>query len=208
MLQPILVVESAERLPAVELQSLLKLAKELTDKQLGRFIFVFAPSDKLHDVRGQSSMSRATVVDVGELSEAATVDYLASKGCPRERAAVLFNVVGGQLLRLVDNQLASDFCAGAITSHQVERSLFADVEALVRSLGWEVGTDRVCTALRKLVVGGNPDPELLPVCRLLVKANLARTSLKRKGIVVDDKVVKDYALRSCVDTERLPLLPA
>lgn len=114
--QPIFVVESAEKLPETTLNAAFILAKRLVDAQLGRFVFVFAPSDKLETVAGHElrALTRATVINVGDMGEANTRAYLEAKGCPAERASAVFRITGGHLAALVENLAVDAFCSGAI----------------------------------------------------------------------------------------------
>jgi hypothetical protein len=67
--EPVVVIDSAERLPSATLRSLLHLAKEFADNALARFIFVFAPSDKFMMVLDQGALSGTNIIEVNDIPE-------------------------------------------------------------------------------------------------------------------------------------------
>jgi len=119
-------VESAEEFSTgtlISLPAVLKLAKRLADAQLGRFIFVFSPFNKLGAVVGLGALSRATIFTVGDLSREATLTYLTARGCPKERAIAMYGVIGGHLTTFVDNKAVNLFCGGAIDQDELQARL-------------------------------------------------------------------------------------
>jgi hypothetical protein len=125
-----MMVESAEKFPTATLISLLKLARRLSDATRGRFTFVFSSSDKLGAIGGLGALSGAKVLSVGDLSREATLTYLTAWGSPEDRAKGVYDVTGGHLVVLVDNEGMNLFCGGAIDQHELQTQLLTQLVLL------------------------------------------------------------------------------
>ena len=102
--EPVLVVERAELLPLQELKRLLDFAKELVDAGLGRFIFVFSPSDTLAAASAFGAMSRASVIPVLDLTRSEALELL-GHFCAQERATSVYALLGGHLPHLMEEDV-------------------------------------------------------------------------------------------------------
>lgn len=209
-MQPIMVIESVENLAPPIIAELLKLAKELTDSELGRFVFVFAPSNKLAALIGEGSLSRATIVNVGDLSREATQAYLTSKGCPSDRATALYELTQGHLPVLVDTIAVNSFCEGKLTKGEVEAALLeqvaesaAAVDFALTNASVAAGRSQRCAALQcscaalQSVLHDRIDEMLVRAQSFLLQHHLARASLKHKRLVVDSALVRRFIDRKC-----------
>ena len=191
-LEPVLVVEMAERLEVKELKSMLDFAKELADKRRGRFIFVFSPTDNLDDIRRFGSLSRAKVVHVGDLSESEATSFLAQVGCSADRASALYALVGGHLPHLVTDT-AREYCRGTLALSDENGVLFADIDAQVEAVDRVLGTGSACRGLCGVQTKDWPKPGVLD---MLLKEHLVVAAL-RKGIFLDSKLVISFADARC-----------
>lgn len=191
-LEPVLVVEMAERLEVKELKSMLDFAKELADKRRGRFIFVFSPTENLDDIRRFGSLSRAKVVHVGDLSDSEATSFLAQVGCSPERASALYALVGGHLPHLVTDT-AREYCRGTLALSDVNGVLFADIDAQVEAVDRVLGTGSTCRGLCGVQTKDWPKPGVLD---MLLREHLVMAAL-RKGIFLDSKLVISFADARC-----------
>jgi hypothetical protein len=107
--EPVLVIERAEQLPVHELKHLLDFARELADGKLGRFVFVFSPSDRLSAISGFGAISRAEVIPVLDFTHAETVQYLSHLSLcgSTDRAAIVYSLVVGHRASLVGEGCAA-----------------------------------------------------------------------------------------------------
>lgn len=193
-LEPVFVVEMAERLEVKELKALLDFAKELVDKRRGRFIFVFSPTDKLDAIVGFGSLSRAEVIHVGDLSKLETAAFLASTGCDAERTSALYGLIGGHLPHLVMRTVRK-FCSGATTLSDVEATLFADIVVRVKAADRVLGIGSACNGLCGVATNTWLKPEVLDV---LFQGHLVVATLKElEGFYVDSQVVQAFVNARC-----------
>ena len=174
-------------------------AKELADNRLGRFIFVFTPSEKLSTILS-GKLSCATVVAVGELTRPQALDFLDQLGCDASRAAAVYGLLDGHLPFLV-LQPVSDFCLGTL---EID-SLAAHFTALVRSrfeladLALECeGAGCACSAacaVRDKKWGHLGLKHAVP---LLLKEHIVRASLTEKINKIDSRfILCSYLPRAC-----------
>jgi len=190
--EPVFVVESAERLEIMELRSLLCFAKELVDERRGRFVVVFAPTDKLDVIGDFGSVSRAKVIHVGNLDHAESMALLASAGCDAGRAAALDAVVGGHLPHLISDDV-DDYCRGVRPLAGVQGTLLALLGAEARAVDRVLGSGSACRGLCGVEAEAWPTPELLDA---LLKKHLVVAALKR-GVLVESRLVRAYVNASC-----------
>lgn len=183
-------MERAEALPLQALTRLLLLAKELTDRRLGVFVFVFAPSDTLSQVQHRGALTRASVIDVGDLPRDAALAYLQARGCTRERAEHVYGLAGGHLPVLAQPEPVRSFCDGAIGLESLADTLLQPVRERVRAVDQALGCEPLecsCPALCRVAAGEH----CLTVRRAaLVGHGLARFSLLAKGEVVDSPLAR------------------
>ena len=191
-LEPVLVVEMAERLEVKELKTMLDFAKELADKRRGRFIFVFSPTDKLDAIGDFGSLSRATAIHVGDLSDAEATAFLAQTGCAADRALALYALIGGHLPSLIASTTLF-YCHGTISLADAEGALFAEIGARAKAVDRVLGAGSACGGLCGVLAETWPNPEVLD---LLLKKHLVVAALK-KGIFVDSQLVKAYVNIRC-----------
>jgi len=195
-----MVVESAEEFPTATLASMLKLAKRLADAKRGRLIFVFAPSDKLGAIGGLGALSRAKVLNVGDLSREAALTYLTAWGCPEDRARGVYDVTEGHLAVLVDNEGVNLFCGGAIDQPELQTQLLDAVGASARAVDDALGCDLwtcSCEALLSLAANRLGNPTYMRAKAFLVEHHLARASLQRKGLVLDSPLIHQFTEQHC-----------
>lgn len=190
--EPVLVVEMAERLDVRELKALLDFAKELVDKRRGRFVFVFSPTDKLDAIGDFGSVSRATVIHVGNLAHAEAMGFLAGAGCDAGRAAALDVLVGGHLPHLI-SEAVRGYCRGAWPLADVEGTLLAGLGAQVRAADRALGAGSACRGLCGVAAEAWPSPEVLDV---LLRKHLVVAALKR-GVVIESRLVRAYVNANC-----------
>ena len=188
--EPVFVVEMAERLEVKELKALLDFAKELTDLRRGRFIFVFSPTEKFDAIGEFGSLSRAKVIDVGDLSEAETTTFLTRSGCAKDQAVALYAFIGGHLPHLLSDTVF-DYCRGTLSLAGVESTLFAKIGKHVENV------DRIlrsaCDGLCGVMTKAWPEPEVLDV---LLKEHLV-IALLEGGVYVDSQVVRAFVNARC-----------
>lgn len=110
---PVLVVEMAEKLSVSHLELLFEFAKELADDNLGRFIFVFSPTEKLAVLSG-FSLSRASIVSMSSLTRAQALEFLNKTGCTPTDAETVHQMLDGQLSYLLRPPV-SEFCGGKLS---------------------------------------------------------------------------------------------
>jgi hypothetical protein len=208
--EPVLVVESAERLAVEELRLLLETAKEMADRRLGRMVFVFSPSERLEvAVRGLGALSRATVLPVGDLTPRETAELLARKtapgGCPADRAAVVHSWLGGRLSDLLAHEEAiAAFCAdghdGGASAHAFEQALMArvgdDATAVDAALRCRPRACS-CAALCALHHEAFDEPALAKARGLLLEHRLAAPSLLRRRLVLESTLVLRFMAERC-----------
>jgi hypothetical protein len=187
-----MVVEMAERLEVRELKVLLDFAKELVDELRGRFIFVFSPTDKLNAIGDFGSVSRATVIHVGDLSDKEAIAFLMNSGCGAERSAALYGLIGGHLPHLVSDTVR-EFCRGTTSRADVEGALLADVRAQLKSVDRVLGMGSACLGLCGVATEVWPTPGVLDE---LLKKHLVVAALK-KGVYVDSQLVRAHVAASC-----------
>ena len=191
-LEPVLVVEMAERLEVEELKSLLDFAKELNDEHLGRFIFVFSPTGKLYTIGDFGSVSRAKVVHVGDLSETEAAAFLTKSGCAADRASALYALIGGHLPHLVTDTVHA-YCRGTLTLADVEGELLADIGAQMDDIDRVLGAGSACRGLCGVETKVWPTPEVLDV---LLKKHLVVAALRR-GVHLGSQLVRAVAIARC-----------
>lgn len=190
--EPVFVVELAERLEIRELKSLLNFAKELVDMRRGRFIFVFAPTDKLDTIGDFGAATRATVVHVGELNDEETTAFLKNSGCGADQSAALYGLIGGHLPHLL-SYTVHEYCRGTKTRADVEGAFRAKIDAQVDSVNCDLGVGAACRGLCGVATKEWPSPGVLDV---LLKKHLVVKSLK-KGVYMDSQLVRAYVQASC-----------
>ena len=196
--EPVLVVERAELLVLEELKRLIDFAKELRDAGLGRFIFVFSPSDKLAAVSAFGAMSRARVIPVLDLSRTETLELLGHK-CAPERAATVYSLLGGHLPHLM-NAAVHLFCAGKLDEGGMTEAFSGEVRNRFKSVEWQLGC-RVDTCACKVgcaVLREDWSSSLLVAARkLLLAEHLIRASLLSRVHVIDAPFVRSYLELHC-----------
>jgi len=191
-LEPVLVVEMAERLEVKELKSLLDFAKELNDERRGRFIFVFSPTDKLYSIGDFGSVSRAKVIHVGDLSKTEATAFLTESGCAADRTSALYALIGGHLPHLVTDTV-HEYCRGTLTLADVEGELLADIGAQMEAVDRVLGAGSACSGLCGVETKVWPTPEVLDV---LLKKHLVVAALKR-GVHLGSQLVRAFAIARC-----------
>ena len=196
--EPVFVVEMAERLSVVDLKTLLDLAKHLVDELSGRFIFVFSPSDKLSNISGFGSMTRARVVSVGDLTEQEAFSFLQQLNCDSDSAKAVHLLVDGHLPYLLDDDVRS-FCLrkvslGALQSHFAKhvRSIFMHVDQEL-----DCGVERCACAAACAVRDGTKLSDLVRAIPLLLKEHVVRVSLADKVRLIDSRLILCYMAREC-----------
>ena len=196
--EPVLVVERAELLALEELKRLVDFAKELRDAGLGRFIFVFSPSEKLAAVSAFGAMSRARVIPVLDLSRTETLALLEHK-CAPVRAATVYSLLGGHLPHLM-NAAVHLFCAGKLDEGGMTEAFSGEVRNRFKSVEWQLGC-RVDTCTCKVgcaVLREDWSSSLLVAARkLLLAEHLIRASLLPRGHVIDAPFVRSYLELHC-----------
>ena len=204
--EPVFVVEMAERLEVKELKALFDLAKEIVDKRRGRFIFVFSPSDKLHDILDFGSVSRARVVHVGDLTADEAKEVLAGSGCDSDRALELFALVGGHLPDLVSDHVG-DFCRGYGSLPGVEAALTAAVNVKLTRVDEAFGSGAACAGLCSTVANDVPSildnserKRRLEIIFALVQKHLVVASLTL-GRHIDSKFLRTFISEQCSCTK-------
>jgi hypothetical protein len=205
---PLLVLEAAERLSVPVLKGCLDFAKELADARLGTFIFVFSPSsDKFPAIKGFGSMSRAHIVDVGDLSEGESIELLTrpappgGANCSMERAEELVSVMRGHLPYL-KSPLSRAFCAGAAatTTHEdVERALFEGISASVYAVDTSpheggAACRTLCVVAHARIIPGLPSPATLAA---LLSEHLIHASLLLKRHVLTTAAIRRFVDLNC-----------
>ena len=194
--EPVLVVERAELLPLEELKRLLNFAKEMRDAGLGRFIFVFSPSDKLTAVSAFGSMSRARIVQVLDLSHGEAVALLA-QFCPPDRTAQVLGLLGGHLPHLVEDVVA-DFCAGSLGANALEGFFTALMDAKLKQVELQVECRGcACAALCAVVNGAWTGSATAGARSLLLAQHIARSSLLHGQHTIDAPFVLGYIETRC-----------
>ena len=196
--EPVLVVERAELLALEELKRLVDFAKELRDAGLGRFIFVFSPSDKLAAVPAFGAMSRARVIPVLDLSRSETLELLGHT-CAPQRAAAVYSLLGGHLPHLMDAAVPL-FCAGELDEGGMAEAFSAQVRSRLESVEWQIGCrvgtcacQAACAVLEK-----DWSSSLLAAGRqLLLAEHLIRASLQSRVHVIDAPFVRSYLQLHC-----------
>jgi hypothetical protein len=194
--EPVLVVEMAERLEVPELKSLLDFAKELVDKRRGRFIFVFSPTDKLDAIRSFGSLSRAKAVHVGDLSQTEATEFATGSGCNNDKAASVYALAGGHLPHLVSDMVL-DYCRGLAALSEVEAALIADIGAKAEAVDRQLGACSACAGLGGVAEKAWPAPELLAA---LVREHLVVAAL-RSGYYIGSQAARTYAATRCAKCE-------
>lgn len=175
-----------------------RAAKKLADHKLGRFIFIFSPSDKLNALSGK--LSRATVVSVGDLTELEALDFLGQIGCDASHAAAVHGLVDGHLPFLVLKPV-HDFCHGlidlrALTAHftSLVRSVFKRVDNELKCDGGSGCACQAACAVRDEKWSHVSLEHAVPV---LLQEHIVRASLKEKIHVIDSRFVLCYVAREC-----------
>ena len=168
----------------------------MADHKLGRFIFVFSPSDKLDAISGK--LSRATVVSVGDLTERQALDFLQLTGCDADRAAVVHALVDGHLPFLMQEPVGS-FCRGEIgldilKTHFVTlvRAIFEHVDQVLDCGREDCACKAACAIRDKSRLS-----DLTRAIPLLLKEHILRASLKEKILTIDSRFVLCYLAREC-----------
>lgn len=209
-----MVIESVENLAPPIIVELLKIAKELADSELGRFVFVFSPSDKLAALSGEGSLTRATIMNVGDLSREATQAYLTSKGCPLDRATAVYELTRGHLPVLVDGLAVNSFCKGKLTKDELEAAFLEQVAESAVAVDFALTDVAVaagrttssqlcaalqcsCAALQSVLHARAEDAILVQAKSFLLQHHLARASLEHKRLVVDSALVRRFIERKC-----------
>ena len=197
--EPVLVVERAELLPLGELKRLLDFAKELCDAGLGRFIFVFAPSDKLSAVSAFGAMSRAHIIPVLDLSRSETLELLGHT-CSPERAAAVYSLLGGHLPHLMDAAVRH-FCAGALDEGGLSKAFSEQLSNKLRAVNEQLGckkADACACAVACAVLREDWSSSKLASARLkLLSMRLIRASLQSQVHVIDAPFVRSYLQLHC-----------
>ena len=191
-LEPVFIVEMAERLEVKELKALLDFAKELVDARRGRFVFVFSPTDKLDAIGDFGSISRAKIINVGDLDGAGAAAFMAQLGCSASGASALYALIGGHLPHLVSGTVRS-YCSGKSDLAGVEGALLADIDAQIKAVDRAHRGKAACAALCGVLTEQWPEPGLLDA---LLKKRLAVAAL-RKGVFVASQMVRAYADLRC-----------
>jgi len=191
---PVFVVEMAERLNVGELKALLDLAKVLVDKSRGRFVFVFSPTHKFRAIRSFGSLSRATVIHVGDLSESEALSFLARSGCDEALAHALYALVGGHLPHLSSAGIKGA-CLGTVSASdavsRLREGIDEQLKAVDDALGGAAGA--ACAGLCGVATKVRPTPAVLEA---LVTEHLVVATL-RKGVLVESRLVLAHANATC-----------
>lgn len=190
--EPVFVVEMAERLEVKELKSLLDFAKELVDKRLGRFIFVFSPTEKLDIIGDFGSVSRAKVIHVGDLNNTETTEFLRMSKCAEDRISPLYSLVGGHLPHLITDTV-QEYCRGNMSLAEVQVVLFSDIDAQFKAVDRVLGIGTACEGLCGVLHENWPKPEVI---NTLLMKHLVVAALK-KGVYLDSKLVRLYVNTRC-----------
>lgn len=172
-------------------------ATELADRSLGRFIFVFSPSDKLTAISGK--LSRATVVSVGGLTEHQALDYLHQIGCNASHAAAVHELVDGHLPYLIKEPVRA-FCLGETSLFELESHFTSEVRSILYKIDTDLncGEEDGCTCKAACAVRNHVkflDPWKLAVPQL-VNTHLVRASLMN-GLTIDSRFVLCFIERHC-----------
>ena len=194
--EPVLVVERAELLPLEELKRLLNFAKEMRDAGLGRFIFVFSPSDKLAAVSTFGSMSRARIVQVLDLSHGEAVALLAQY-CSPDRTAQVLGLLGGHLPHLVED-VVTDFCAGSLSANALEGFFTALMDAKLKQVELQLECRGcACAALCAVVNSAWTGSAIAGARPLLLAQHITRSSLQHGQHTIDAPFVLGYIEKRC-----------
>lgn len=134
---PVFVVEKAEFLDVEHtLVSIMDVAKEMIDRGTAKFVFVFAPTDKMDKIRHFGSLSRAKIFPVEDMTYAETREFLLLRGCPVERINVTYNLLDGHLSHFAGLDVmdpVSQLCRGDISVVEFEREMLLTVQESVRA---------------------------------------------------------------------------
>jgi hypothetical protein len=204
---PVLVLETAERLDVPVLKDCLDFAKELADAELGTFIFVFSPSDKFPEIEGFGSMSRAHIVDVGDLSESESIELLTrpapgGANCSQERAEELFSVTRGHLPFLRSSQ-TKDFCRSSAAAHvgveEVERGMLEGFRASVYGVDVDLAESgaactTLCAVAHTMIIPGFPFRVAIAA---LFRRQLVRASLSQHRHVLTTALTRRFVDLAC-----------
>jgi hypothetical protein len=214
--EPVLVIERAERLPITELKSLVDFAKELADGRLGRFIFVFSPSDKLAAISGYGAISRAKIIPVLDFTFSETMQYLShfSYCASSEQASSVYNLIGGYLPHLLED-VVQQFCSGSIDIvgldkyfHDIVASKFDSMDLQLGCNAGECTCNVSCAVLKKrfrdplfikardtavLSLSSDSQPR-----SILLSEHLFRASLQSRVYVIDSTYILKYIEQQCL----------
>jgi len=191
-LEPVFVVEMAERLEIKELKTLLDFAKVLVDKGCGRFIFVFSPTDKLDTIGDFGSVSRAEVVHIGDFSETETTTFLVSLGCDADQAIELYNLIGGHLPYLMQRSIR-DYCHSLLPLPKIEAMLLEKIGSQVEAVDRVLGIGSACSGLCGVQTNVWPKREVID---LLLKKHLIIAALN-KGIFIESQMIRSFMNLHC-----------
>jgi len=191
-LEPVLVVEMAERLEIKELKTLLDFAKVLVDKGCGRFVFVFSPTDKLDTIGDFGSVSRAEVVHIGDFSETETTTFLVSLGCDADQAIELYNLIGGHLPYLMQ-RIIRDYCHSLLPLPKIEAMLLEKIGSQVEAVDRVLGIGSACSGLCGVQTNVWPKREVID--SLLTK-HLIVAALN-KGIFIESQMIRSFMKLHC-----------
>ena len=198
--EPVLVVERAELLPLQELKRLVDFAKELVDADLGRFIFVFSPSDKLAAVSAFGAISRASIIPVLDLTRSEALEML-GHFCTPERATSVYTLLGGHLPHLMGKDVRR-FCAGALDVGELQTAFSVLVRNKLRAVDLQLGCTTgacACKAACAVLREGEKDSSFLASARpLLLGVHLIRSSLNSGLHIIDAPFVRSYLQQNCL----------
>jgi hypothetical protein len=196
--EPVFIVEMAERLSLFDLRTLIDLAKVLADKRRGRFVFVFSPSSKLAEITGFGSMSRASIVSVGDLTETQALDFLRQLNCNERDAKSVHLLIDGHLPYLVDSAVSS-FCHSKLSLDGLKAYFTALVRSIFKHADVELNCKNGCACKAACAIRDEEwdHTGLTSACTLLLKEKLVRASLKEKIYKIDSRFVLCYLEREC-----------
>jgi hypothetical protein len=196
--EPVFIVEMAERLSMVDLKTLLDFAKHLVDERRGRFIFVFSPSDKLSNVSGFGSMTRALVVSVGDLTELEALSFLRQLNCDSDQAKAVHQLIDGHLPYLLNEDVRA-FCLRKISFGTLQSHFMKHVRSIFEHVDQELdcGVERCACAAACAIRDKTKLSDLVRAVPLLLKEHVVRASLADKIRMIDSRLVLCYIAREC-----------
>lgn len=198
---PVFVVERAEFLDVeTTLKSPLDFAKNMADHGTGKIILVFSPTTKMDEIRHFSSLSRATILPVLDMTYAETRQYLTLRGCPEERINATYGLLGGHLSHFAGFDAmdpVSKFCGGAISVSQFEAEMLAQLGKSITASMRGIETE-ACVVLCAVANNTYGDyPEYSPAVLNLVKEHVIRSSLFDKAVIVDSPLLRQWMMKNC-----------